>query len=309
MTARAKPIAQPADRVLVISRTFDAPRRLVFTAWTEEPHLMRWLGPPGYETLSCDIDLRPGGRWRIRSRTPAGSEQVEHCIFREIVRPERLVFTQAWEDASGRPGPATLVTVTFAERNGKTQVLFRQAFDTDDARDRNERAWRGAFEHLTSYLPKIQGRRAMAPNVKPTDEAEIRSLLEETTRAFHAKDVERLMARLAPAASVFGLAPPLAVSNPAALRQGLVDWFSSFDGPVGYTFHDMAVTTNGDMAFAVGFARIQGKRTNGEQQTDVWLRATICWRREGGRWMIAHQHMSVPFYMDGSLRAAVDLKP
>jgi uncharacterized protein YndB with AHSA1/START domain/ketosteroid isomerase-like protein len=306
MTARAKPVAQPDDQILVMSRTFDAPRRLVFTAWTEASHLMRWLGPPGYETLACEIDLRPGGLWRTRSRTPSGSVQVEHCIFREIVPPERLVFTQAWEDAMGRPGRASLVTVTFAERAGRTQVTFHQAFETEDARDRNERAWRGAFEHLTAYLPEIQRRRAMAPT---TDEAEIRSLLEETTRAFHAKDVERLMSRLAPGASVFGLAPPLAVSDPAALRKGLVDWFASFDGPVGYTFHDMAVTAGGDIAFAVGFARIQGRRTDAQQQTDVWLRATICWRREDGRWLIAHQHMSVPFYMDGSLRAAVDLKP
>jgi ketosteroid isomerase-like protein len=149
----------------------------------------------------------------------------------------------------------------------------------------------------------------MATNDRTNDKAEIRGLLDETTRALHAKDAERLMSRLAPGARMFDLAPPLAVSDPATLRKGLVDWFATFDGPVGYTFHDMSITCEGDIAFGAGFAHIQGKRTTGEQQTDVWLRATICWRRENGRWTVAHQHMSVPFYMDGSLKAAVDLKP
>jgi PhnB protein len=79
-------------------------------------------------------------------------------------------------------------------------------------------------------------------------------------------------------------------------------------GPVGYEVHDLQVTAGDDIAFSRSFNRITGKRTDGED-TDVWVRATVCYRRIQGRWIITHEHVSVPFYMDGSFRAAVDLKP
>lgn len=148
------PPLEPADRVLVIERVFDAPSRLVFKAWTERERLMRWWGPRGFTTLSCEIDLRPGGAWRVRSRSPEGVEYAEQGVFREIVEPERLVFTHAWEDAQGKPGLETLVTVTFAEHDGKTELSFRQAiFDSVESRDGHAEGWSSAFDLLDEYLP------------------------------------------------------------------------------------------------------------------------------------------------------------
>ena len=111
----------------MITRVFDAPRSLVFKIWTQPPHMKHWWGPRGYTTLSCEIDLRPGGAWRVASRHTDGSETAEQGVFREIVEPERLVFTHAWEDEEGKPGHETLVTVTFVEQDGKTRLTFHQA--------------------------------------------------------------------------------------------------------------------------------------------------------------------------------------
>jgi PhnB protein len=92
------------------------------------------------------------------------------------------------------------------------------------------------------------------------------------------------------------------------LRKSLAEWFRTFHGPIGYEVHDLSITAGDEVAFCRSLNRISGTRTGGEE-TDVWVRVTIGWRSVGGRWLIAHEHASVPFYMDGSARAAIDLKP
>ena len=156
MAARSNVAAETADQVLVISRVFDAPRSLVFQAWTEPEHIKQWWGPRGFTTLSCEVDFRLGGAWRTCSRSPEGTEHAEHGVFREIVEPERLVFTQAWEDAEGKPKHETLVTVTFVEQNGKTLLTFRQSvFESVTSRDAHEGGWTSAFDLLVEYLATI----------------------------------------------------------------------------------------------------------------------------------------------------------
>src|SRR5712692_7136395 len=114
MAARSSTTTEVTERELVITRVFDAPRSLVFKAWTEPDRAVRWWGPQGFTTISCEMDVRPGGAWRICMRSPNGSDEWQQGVYREIVEPERLVFTYAFEDASGKPGHETLVTVTFA---------------------------------------------------------------------------------------------------------------------------------------------------------------------------------------------------
>jgi uncharacterized protein YndB with AHSA1/START domain len=154
MAEKNNPTSPTTDRELVITRVFDAPRSLVFTAWTEPERIKQWWGPRGFVTLSCEMDFRSGGLWRTRSRAPDGQEYVAHSVFREIVAPERLVFTYAWEDADGKPKHETLVTITFVEQNGKTVLTFQQGvFASVTSRDEHEDGWRSAFELLSEYLP------------------------------------------------------------------------------------------------------------------------------------------------------------
>ena len=99
------------------------------------------------------MDLRPGGAWRVASRHTDGSETAEQGVFREIVEPERLVFTHAWEDEEGRPGHETLVTVTFADQDGKTRLTFHQAaVHLVEIRDGHVEGWNESFDMLAEYL-------------------------------------------------------------------------------------------------------------------------------------------------------------
>src|ERR1700687_5943436 len=112
--------APHADLELVITRIFDAPRELVFKAWSEPDRAIRWWGPHGFTTAHCEMDVRPGGAYRVCVRSPEGTEHWQRGICREVVEPERLVFTFAWEDAQGMPGHETVVSVTFAEHGARS---------------------------------------------------------------------------------------------------------------------------------------------------------------------------------------------
>ena len=138
---------------LVITRAFDAPRALVFKAWTEPARLVRWWGPQGFKTPSCKMDVREGGAWRICMRSPEGTDHWVQGVFREIVEPERLAFTWAWEDDEGKPGHQTVVAVNFTEQAGKTRLVVHQgAFQSADARDRHDDGWSSCLDRLGEYL-------------------------------------------------------------------------------------------------------------------------------------------------------------
>jgi len=138
---------------LVVTRALDAPRPLVFKAWTEPQRLVRWWGPRGFTTPSLKMDVRPGGTWRACMRSPEGVDHWVSCVYREVVEPERLVFTWAHEDAEGKPGHQTLVTVNFVAQGAKTKLVVHQAtFESDEARDAHEKGWAGCLECLAEYL-------------------------------------------------------------------------------------------------------------------------------------------------------------
>lgn len=141
-----------ADLELEITRVFDAPRELLFEAWTNPDHIAKWFGPTGFTAVSCTIKLVEGGRWRT-CISDGKDEYWSSGVYREIVRPELLVFTFAWEEPKGTPGRETLVTVTFAERGEHTEMRFHQAaFETIEARDNHTEGWAECFADLASYL-------------------------------------------------------------------------------------------------------------------------------------------------------------
>ncbi|MGB6176387.1 MAG: SRPBCC domain-containing protein [Methylocella sp.] len=125
MDARNKPGTGQDARTIVITRIFDAPRSLVFKAWTDPQHLARWWGPKGFANPICELDARAGGAWRIVMRSPAGIEYPCGGVYREIVEPERLVFTNIAMDNEGNPVLDGLTTVIFAEHGGKTKLTLQ----------------------------------------------------------------------------------------------------------------------------------------------------------------------------------------
>ena len=155
MAAASNVATESAQRELVISRIFDAPPRVVFKAWTEPEHLVGWWGPHGFTMPSYKMDTRPGGAFRFCMRSPEGTDHWLQGIYREIVEPQRLVFTWAWEDAQGKPGHETVVTVTFAEQGGKTKLTLHQAiFESVSARDAHQSGWASSLGCLAEYLAK-----------------------------------------------------------------------------------------------------------------------------------------------------------
>ena len=153
MAVTADSAALSTECELVITRIFDAPRPLVFKLWSEPEHLMRWWGPRGFTPISGRMDVRQGGRWSRLMRSPDGSVVRKHGVYRELVAPERLVLTYITDDAAGNPGPETLVTVTFADHDGKTRLTLHQTgFQSVAERDDHRRGWTGALDGFAAYL-------------------------------------------------------------------------------------------------------------------------------------------------------------
>jgi uncharacterized protein YndB with AHSA1/START domain len=156
MNATARSDAAAPERELTIRRTFNAPRALVFRAWTEPEHLARWSCPRGFTSTGNQGELRVGGAFSAGMRSPQGTEHRLRGVYREIVPPERLVFTHCWLDERGTPGPETLVTVTLTERDGRTEMTFHQGiFASVAVRDGHEQGWSSCFERLAELLAAL----------------------------------------------------------------------------------------------------------------------------------------------------------
>lgn len=140
-----------AQRELVITRVFDAPRELVFKAWTEPDRVLQWLGPKDFTALEFKMD-EAGGTWLSRMRGPDGKEYANGGRVLEFKEPEKLAFTFKWDDGGQEE---TEISITLTERDGKTEMTFRQGvFETTDSRDGHRGGWSESFDKLNDYLPK-----------------------------------------------------------------------------------------------------------------------------------------------------------
>jgi len=131
-SAAAVVITTPSDREVKVTRTFNAPRRLVWEAWTNPKHLPKWmLGPEGWTMPICEIDVRPGGTQRFVWRKTDGGEMEIRGVYKEVKPPEKLVSTENW----GGNWPETLNTLVLAEANGKTEATLTILYPSKEARD------------------------------------------------------------------------------------------------------------------------------------------------------------------------------
>jgi ketosteroid isomerase-like protein len=139
------------------------------------------------------------------------------------------------------------------------------------------------------------------------DEAQILALIEAVRQAHHAKDAAGIAAPYAPHAVIYDLEPPLSHDGISIERKR--KWLDTWDSPLELAAQDFKVVISGDHAYGYGYLRLAGKKKGVDQPVSFWMRATTCFERANGAWRIVHEHHSVPFYMDGSLRPAFDLKP
>ena len=142
-----------SDRELVFTRVFDAPRELVFDAWTHRNHIEQWWGPNGFTTTTSEMDVRPGGTWRYVMHGPDGTDYPNIIKYREVVRPERLHY---WHGDDGTEAPVSfLVTVTFDDEDDKTRVTMRMLFDSKEKKDEVEQSY-GAIEGAHQTLGRLE---------------------------------------------------------------------------------------------------------------------------------------------------------
>jgi PhnB protein len=141
------------------------------------------------------------------------------------------------------------------------------------------------------------------------DEADIRDIIADHAKALYAKDIDLLFAHNAVDFRTFDLAPPLQHKGSGAdARAGTTSWFATWKSPIGWEDRDLAITVGDRVAFSTALARMTGTKVDGEE-VSLWFRVTNGFVKENGAWKIVHIHHSVPFYMDGSFKACVDLKP
>ena len=147
-------------------------------------------------------------------------------------------------------------------------------------------------------------------NAPSSDEIQIRQMMADRATAMRAGDANAVVAQYAAEIVSFDLAPPLQHLGPEVVdAAGLRAWFSGFQGPIDYEITQLHVTAGADVAFSHSLNRLTATPQGMAQPFTLWFRSTVCLRKLGGEWLIAHQHNSTPFYMDGSFRAALDLEP
>jgi len=142
-----------AAREMVIIRTVDAPRELVWEAWTQPHHIAQWWGPNGFRTTIHEMNLEVGGLWRFIMHGPDGTDYPNRIVYREIVKPQRLVY----DHAEDKPDPVVdfRTTVTFEELgSGRTKVTLRALFAT--AADRDARLKFGVLEGGKQTLARME---------------------------------------------------------------------------------------------------------------------------------------------------------
>jgi len=143
----------------MMTRSFDAPRSLVFDAHTKPEHLVHWFGPRGHTLSVCTVDLRPGGAWRFVLREPDGREMGMKGVYREIVPPARLVYTEIFDDFEEMAGES-IVTTIFEELDGKTTVTSTSAYRSKEIRDAviqsgMEYGAAETYDRLAEYLATV----------------------------------------------------------------------------------------------------------------------------------------------------------
>jgi len=150
--AKVTVLAKPESREILMTRSFDAPRELVFNAWVDPKRIGEWWGPNGFSTTTHEMDVRPGGVWRFIMHGPDGVDYPNKIVYKEIVSPERLVYVHD-SDQANDPGQFD-VTVTFAEHGRRTKLTMQMLFKTAAERDRVVKQY-GAIEGGKQHLERL----------------------------------------------------------------------------------------------------------------------------------------------------------
>ena len=139
--------ANTSDREIVVTRVFDAPRALVFKAWTDPKHLAQWYGPNGFSITTYEMEFKPGGVWRFVMHGPGDRDYQNKVVYVEIAEPERLIYDHV-------SGPHFRMTVTLADDGGRTKLTAQMLFESAALRDKTVKEF-GAEEGLKQTIGRL----------------------------------------------------------------------------------------------------------------------------------------------------------
>jgi uncharacterized protein (TIGR02246 family) len=281
-----------ADRTIVITRTFAAPRALVWDVWTRPEHITQWWGPRGFHTTVTAMDLRPGGKWRYVMHGPDGAEYPVHGVFREIVPLERIVTSDEFDEGWKPPQPIDLpsgivVTALFEDDGPNTRLTLRIVHATVEDKKKHEAmgvagGWNSSFDCMDDYLAAL------------TDESALRELITNQLAAICAKDTGRLMSLYAPDAVMFDVKPPFRIAGADAIRNVWAHCLPYFPDTFAFEIRDQTLSVGRDAAFAHWLFHFTSPEKD-HPATRMWFRLTGCYRKVCGAWRVVHEHCSVPF--------------
>ena len=245
------------------------------------------------------------GREQIRAGERRLQEQWDYFI--QTTHPGTIQLLG--DTAVGRAYLCELVRL----RDGHSEVNYAVYHDRYQ---RTEEGWKFVervyevryLDHtpLAGSVPQAVGAQAQASHDQES-QSEVRALLESRVEACRAKDIDRLMALYAPDSIYFDAVPPLQFVGSAAIRRNFLRWFDEYEGPICLETHDLQIVTSGDIAFAHLLHLDSGNRKYGNE-AGIWLRATVCCQRSNNRWVITHEHISLPFDPQSG-RVVLDLVP
>ena len=292
MTAKQAHQPEEADRQIVITRVFDAPRELVWKVWTQPEHVARWWGPRGFTTTVTEMDLRPGGKWRYVMHGPDGNDYPVHGVFREVVPMERIVTTDEFDDNWQPPQPVDLpkgivATAVFESAGYRTKLTLTITHPTVEDRKKHEAmgvvgGWNSSLDCMDDHLASIAG------------VAELRALVADQLDAIASKDLDRLMKHYAADTVTFDAKPPFRMDSAASLMKSWADCFPYFPDRLKYELRDFHVAAGRGEGFAHGLFRFVTEDPS-DPMGQTWMRLTACYRKAGAAWKIVHEHFSVPF--------------
>jgi len=139
--------------------------------------------------------------------------------------------------------------------------------------------------------------------------AQIRELIDGWVEAVRARDLNAITANYAKDALIFDAIPPLRYWGPDAYRKNWEECFAMMQGPIDYEIRDLDITADDEVAFSHSVNRLRGIQKKDGKNMEMWFRATVGFRKVGGKWLVTHEHASVPFYPDETMKAATDLQP
>ncbi len=303
MPTNAQPqVTTPTDREIVLTRVFEAPRALVFEAYTRPELLAYWVAGPGWTLAACEVDLKVGGTSRLVMRGPAGAERTVRGQLREVVRPERLVTAEVVDAADAAVANERVVTTNFADAGPHTRVQTTLLFPSKQARDALLDS--GALGALSASLDTLgtllaavdsfpEAELAPAP-AAPEDPAEIEAslcrLIAEQLGALCARDLDRLMAPYAPEVVVFTHAPPAQLLGLEPLRAHWAAALAALPDAPRPEVRDLRLTHSDDLASAHWLYRVVAPTA--ADPDPAWTRTTATFRRVLGRWRVVHEHRS-----------------